>query len=235
MLIGGLQKLTLIDYPGKIACTVFVVGCNFRCHFCHNPELVDPVKFKLSESIEEKKFFDFLKSRKGLLEGVCITGGEPTIHPDLPQFIKEIKALGFLVKLDTNGTSPKMIEALVSGGIVDYIAMDIKTSLQNNFYEKVVGVAVDFENIKKSIEIIMQSDLEFEFRTTVVPGLHTEENILDITKYIHGAKRYYLQQFRPSKKIFDADFREIKPYPIEFLKELRDKIKDNFDVCEVRE
>lgn len=235
MLIGGLQKLTLIDYPGKIACTVFTVGCNFRCHFCHNPELIDPSKFKLSEIIEEKSFFDFLNARRGLLDGVCITGGEPTLYPDLPEFIKKIKALGFLVKLDTNGTKPEMLTALIADKLVDCIAMDIKTALKKDLYEKVTGSAVDFENIKKSIEIIMQSGLEYEFRTTVVPGLHTENDILSIAEEIHGAKKYYLQQFVAGEKIFNPDFREIKSYPEEFLRELREKIKNNFEICEVRD
>ncbi|MFA5128866.1 MAG: anaerobic ribonucleoside-triphosphate reductase activating protein [Patescibacteria group bacterium] len=234
MIIGGLQKLTLIDYPGKIACTVFTVGCNFRCHFCHNPELIDPAEFKLSEIIEEKVFFDFLNSRHGLLDGVCITGGEPTLHPDLPEFIKKIRILGFLVKLDTNGTNPEMLKALIAEKMIDYISMDIKTLLQKESYEKVAGATVDIENIKQSIGIIMQSGLEYEFRTTVVPGLHNEENILDLANFIRGAKKYYLQQFRSGEKIFSPEFREIKPYSIEFLKKLRDEIKDNFEICEVR-
>ena len=235
MLIGGLQKLTLIDYPGKIACTVFTVGCNFRCHFCHNPELIDPARFKLSEIIEEKSFFDFLNSRRGLLDGVCITGGEPTLYPDLPEFIKKIKALGFFVKLDTNGTNPEMLLALVAEKLIDYAAMDIKTSPRKDSYEKVTGVAVDFNNVQKSIKAIMQGGLEYEFRTTVVPALHSEEDILEIADFIKGAKKYYLQKFRAGEKILNPDFREIKSYPEEFLKELREKIKGNFEICEVRE
>lgn len=235
MLIGGLQKLTLIDYPGKIACTVFTVGCNFRCPFCHNPELIDPSKFKLSEIIEEKSFFDFLNARRGLLDGICITGGEPTLYPDLPEFIKKIKALRFLVKLDTNGTKPEMLTALIADKLVDCIAMDIKTALQKDLYEKVTGSAVDFENIKKSIEIIMQSGLEYEFRTTVVPGLHTKNDILSIAEEIRGAKKYYLQQFVAGEKIFNPDFRKIKSYPGEFLREVCEKIKNNFEICEVRD
>lgn len=235
MIIGGLQKLTLIDYPGKIACTVFTVGCNFRCPFCHNPELVDPAKFKLSEIIEEKVFFDFLGSRHGLLDGVCITGGEPTLHPDLPEFIKKIRILGFLVKLDTNGTNPEMLKALIAEKMIDWISMDIKTLLQKESYEKVAGATVDFDNIKQSIGITMQSGLEYEFRTTVVPGLHNEENILDLANFIRGAKKYYLQQFRSGEKILSPEFRETKPYSIEFLNKLREEIKDNFEICGVRE
>ncbi len=235
MLIGGLQKLTLIDYPGKIACTVFTVGCNFRCHFCHNPELIDRAKFNDGEIIEEKVFFDFLESRRGLLDGVCVTGGEPTLHGDLPEFLKKIKALGFLVKLDTNGTNPAMLAALISKKLVDCIAMDIKTSLQKDLYEKVTGAAVDMENVKKSVAAIMQSGLEYEFRTTVVPGLHSEDDIISLAKEISGAKKYYLQQFRGGEKIFNQEYKTVKPYPAEFLKDLREKIKDLFGVCEVRD
>ncbi len=240
MMIGGLQKLTLIDYPGKIACTVFTVGCNFRCHFCHNPELINPAKFKLSEIIEEKVFFDFLNSRHGLLDGVCITGGEPTLYPDLPEFIKKIKELGFLVKLDTNGTNPEMIGVLVAEKLIDYVAMDIKTKLktQNSkfkTYDEVVGVKVDLSNIEKSIKIIMQSGIDYEFRTTMVPKLHTEEDIMQIAEELRGAKKYYLQQFRSGGKIFDPEFYDVKPYPIEFLKDLREKIKGNFGICEIRD
>ncbi len=235
MIIGGLQKLTLIDYPGKIACTVFTVGCNFRCHFCHNPELIDPAKFNIGGIIEEKVFFDFLKSRQGLLDGVCVTGGEPTLHTELPEFFKKIKALGFLVKLDTNGTNPEMLSALISEKLVDYVAMDIKTSLQKDLYEKVTGTAVDMDNVKKSVAAIMQSGLDYEFRTTIVPGLHSEEDIISLAKEICGAKKYYLQQFRAGEKIFNQDYRTVKPYPAEFLKDLKEKIKDFFIVSEVRD
>jgi pyruvate formate lyase activating enzyme len=232
MVIGGLQKLTLIDYPGKIACTVFTVGCNFRCPFCHNPELVDQVKY-LSDLISDSEFFDFLKSRQSLLDGVCVTGGEPTLHKDLPEFFKKIKDLGFKIKLDTNGTNPEMLENLLKDKLIDYIAMDVKTNLKN--YEKVVGTKVNLENIKKSVKIIMESGLDYEFRTTVVPGLHAEEDILALVGEISGAKKYYLQQFRPGEKVLSREFREIKSYQVEFLREMRDRIKEKFEICEVRE
>jgi pyruvate formate lyase activating enzyme len=234
MLIGGLQKMTLIDYPGKIACTVFTVGCNFRCPFCHNPELVDQARFNVGGIIEEKKFFDFLKSRQDLLGGVCVTGGEPTLHAELSDFLKQIKNLGFLVKLDTNGTAPEKLEILIKDGLVDYIAMDIKNCFKDT-YEKTVGVEIDLEKIKKSVKIIMASGLEYEFRTTVVPGLHTGSDILDIAPEIRGAKKYYLQQFRSGEKVLNQEYRLLKPYPVEFLRELQGKIKDYFEICEVRE
>ncbi len=268
MLIGGLQKLTLIDYPGKIACTVFTVGCNFRCHFCHNPELVRNLKvaatsgvgktvaagFSPRQTISEQKFFEFLKSRQGLLDGICITGGEPTLYRDLPEFLKKIKALGFSVKLDTNGTAPDVLEKLLKDKMLDYIAMDIKASIKvpsspastcrrgeaGKFqvpspYEMVVGAGVNLGDIKRSINIIKSSGLEHEFRTTVVPGLHVKEDILDIAKFIKGAKKYYLQQFRAGEKILNQEYKTVKPYPAEFLKDLKEEIKDFFEVCEVRE
>lgn len=240
MLIGGLQKSTLIDFPGKIACTVFTVGCNFRCPFCHNPELVDRDNFKLNGIIDEEDFFSFLSARKGVLDGVCVTGGEPMLHVDLPDFLKRIKNLGFLTKLDTNGTNPQMLEKLIDEKLVDYIAMDIKTKLktQNSklkTYEEVVGAKVNLEDIKKSIKIIMESGLDYEFRTTVVPGLHTEEDIIEIAKEIRGAKKYYLQQFRPGEKILSEEFRTKKPYPESFFYGIYGKIKDYFDICEVRD
>jgi pyruvate formate lyase activating enzyme len=233
MTIGGLQKLTLIDYPDKIACTVFTVGCNFRCPFCHNPELVDSFRFDQRQIVDEGVFFDFLRSRQGLLDGVCMTGGEPTLHKDLPEFFKKIRDLGFKIKLDTNGTNPEILENLLKDKLLDYIAMDIKTNLVN--YEKVVGTKVNLENIEKSVKIIMASGLDYEFRTTVVPGLHTEEDVMQIAEEIRGAKKYYLQQFRSSAKLLDVAYQKVKPYPTEFLNRIKDKIKDFFEVCEIRE
>jgi len=189
MKIGGLQKLTLVDYPGKIAATVFLIGCNFRCGFCHNPELIDSSK---KEVISEKEFFDFLKERKGLLDGVCITGGEPTIVSDLFNFIKKIKDLGFLVKLDTNGSNPEILKELINS--LDYIAMDVKTSMKK--YNKAVGKEIDLNNINKSIDLIKDSNIDYEFRTTVIPGLVDKNDIIEIGKWLKGVKKIVLQQFR---------------------------------------
>ncbi len=229
MLIGGLQKLTLIDYPGKIACTVFTIGCNFDCAFCHNPELVDPNKIKNQPIISEKYFFEFLGTRQGVLEGVCITGGEPTLQPDLIDFIKKIKDLGFAVKLDTNGSSPDVLKNLITppspplikGGYggVDYIAMDIKAPPKSQILE--------------SIKIIKNSGIDYEFRTTVIPVLHTKEDIIQIAKDLSPAKKYFLQQFYPSKTL-DPDFQKEKSYSIEELKELCQIIKPYFDYCGIR-
>ena len=233
MLLGGLQKTTLIDFPGKIASLIFTAGCNFRCPFCHNPELVKPELIKGLDLIKEKDFFDFLDERKKLIDGVSITGGEPTLHDDLINFIEKIKEKGLLVKLDTNGTRPEVLEKLIDKNLLDYVAMDIKAPL--NKYEKVVGVKVDLEKIKKSINLIMKNLADYEFRTTIIPNLLSEEDIIDLAKEIKGAKRFYLQQFVNKGKMLVEEYKEIKPYPSKKLEEIRNKIKDNFEVCEIRE
>jgi len=231
--IGGIEKSTLIDYPGRIACTVFLIGCNFRCPFCYSSELVLPEKIKLQPRISQKDFFKFLKERQGLIDGVVICGGEPTISKDLPEFIRKIKKLGFLIKLDTNGSNPEMLKKLIKEGIIDYVAMDIKAPLESQKYNRGVGVKVDLNKIKKSIEIIKNSGVDYEFRTTVVPTIHTKEDIIQIAKEISPAKKYYLQNFRPEKTI-DPTFEKIKPYPKEFLLEIKKEIEKFFEVCEIR-
>ncbi len=231
MTLGGLQKLTLIDYPGKLAATVFTVGCNFSCPFCHNPELVDGQKIKRQPRVSEKDFFKFLTSRQGKLEGVCITGGEPTIQPDLADFIRQIKALGFLVKLDTNGTNPNLVEKLLAEKLVDYIAMDIKTALEK--YKEVVGRQVSLANIQRSVELTRQAP-DYEFRTTVLPALHTEKDILSIGRWLQGTKKYYLQQFRPHKTL-DVAFEKEAPMEWEKLVNLKKSLEVFFDECGIRE
>ncbi len=235
MKIGGLQKLTLIDFPGKVACTVFLSGCNFRCPFCYSPELVLPEKIKEHPDISEKDFFNFLKERKNLLEGVTICGGEPTRDKKLPGFIKKIKKMGFFVKLDTNGSNPEMLGKLIDKKIVDYFAMDIKAPLgvkaQN--YEGATGVKADLDKIKKSIGIIKNSGVDYEFRTTVVPSIHTREDIIQIVKDILPAKRYYLQAFLPEKTLNPA-FEKIRPYSRDFLLEIQKAVSPFFEICQVR-
>jgi len=256
MEIGGLQKLTLIDYPGRVAATVFLCGCNFRCPWCYSPELVLPEKIKRhlypvksrkagspeakfnGARIPEKDFFDFLKKRKGLLKGVVICGGEPTIHKDLPKFIKKIKKMGYLVKLDTNGSNPMMLKELITNKLVDYVAMDVKqaqnSKLKTQNYDRAAGAKVDLNKIKKSVEILKNSKIDFEFRTTVVPGIHTKEDIVEIAKWIGGPKiKYYLQNFRPEKTL-DPKFEKIKPYPQEYLIEIQRVIAPFFAICQVR-
>lgn len=230
MILGGYQKLTLLDYPGKIAATVFTVGCSFRCPFCHNPELVD---LRLAHNEEsEKDFFEFLAKRKGKLEGVCITGGEPTIQPDIVEFIKKIKKMGFLVKLDSNGTRPDVLKKLINQKLVDYIAMDIKSSLEN--YDLVTGSKVDKDRIRLSVNLIMHSRMPYEFRTTVVPGLHTEKDFDEIAKWIDGAQAYYLQEYRENQKILDPGLKKkTKGQKID-LEKIQKKIQKNFGKMGIR-
>ncbi len=247
MLIGGYQKLTLIDFPGHLATTVFTVGCNFRCPFCHNPELVKMVgtgqcPVPTGKKIE-KEFFEFLKKRKGKIEGICITGGEPTLQPDLIEFIKKIKKLGFLVKLDTNGARPDVLKKIIDQKLADYIAMDIKN--QPKKYLKTIGLGVEtcgvetprrvgaslrgdafmVDRIKLSFELIMRSKIPYEFRTTVVPGMHNEKDFLEIAKWIHGAQNYYLQEYR-EQTILDKKLKQKtkgKKINLENIKKLIEK------------
>ncbi len=213
MIIGGFQKFSLIDYPGKICAIIFTQGCNFRCPYCYNIELVLPEHFQTA--IPEEEIFSFLKKRKGKLDAVEITGGEPTLQPDLIKTIEKIKKMGFLVKLDTNGSNPKILEKIINLHIVDYFAMDIKNSPEN--YEKSVGVPIEPEKIKKSIRLIMKSKADYEFRTTMVKSLIKKEDIIRIGKLIKGAKLYALQSFNPSKTLL-GNFTEKDTYSHEELK-----------------
>lgn len=192
MILSGLQKLTLLDFPGRIAATVFTRGCNMRCPFCHNASLV----VGGADIIPEEEFFAFLESRRGRLGGVCVSGGEPTLQADLPRFIEKIKAMGFEVKLDTNGTNPEMLSSLIDGGLLDYVAMDIKSSPEG--YARVSGVSPDMEKIKRSIELLLSDKIDYEFRTTVAKPLFSTGDFVEIGKLIKGAKRYYLQGFLDS-------------------------------------
>jgi len=230
MIFGGIQKLTLIDYPGKVAATVFTVGCNFLCPYCHNPELVDPPKIKEQQKISEREILDFLATRQGLLEAVCITGGEPTLSADLPEFIKKIKDMGFLVKLDSNGSNPAMLAKLLAEGLVDFIAMDIKAPLEK--YKKIAGKRVSLENIQRSVELVQKAP-DYEFRTTVLPALHSQKDILSIGRWLQGAKKYYLQQFQPTKTL-DAAFMNAKPYDWDKIVKLRGLLEIFFDRLEIR-
>jgi pyruvate formate lyase activating enzyme len=231
MKIGGLQKLTLIDFPGKIAATVFLIGCNFRCPYCQNPELVDPEKSKKQPVISQKEFFKFLNIRKDFLEGVCITGGEPTIHKDLFNFIKKIKQKGFLVKLDTNGGNPEMLEELLDNKLLDFVAMDIKSSPFN--YSKAAGKKIDLAKIKKSIELIKNKGIDYEFRITVVPSIVEKKDIQEIGKWLKGIKKFALQQFQ-NQKVLNPAFKKIKPYSDKILKDFQKILKKHIKDIEVR-
>jgi len=234
MIIGGLQKLTLIDYPSKIAATVFLTGCNFRCPFCHNPELVFSAGKNLGGGfLKEQEFFDFLKKRRGKLEGVCITGGEPSIQEGIEVFVKKIKRLGFLVKFDTNGSRPDILKKLINEKLVDYFAMDIKNSLKK--YQKTTGVFRDTKRIKLSIDLIRNSGVDYEFRTTVVPGLHTKKDFLEIGKLLKGSRRYFLQKYEDKGKILDEKFRvKFGKKSVLNLEEIKNELKSKFDEVSIR-
>lgn len=236
MQVGNLEKFTLIDYPGKLACTVFCVGCNFACPWCYNSEIVLPEKTKKKSLIPEKELLFFLKERKDFLEGVCLCGGEPTVYPDLPEFAKKIKDLGYQIKLDTNGSNPKILEKLIKDGLVDYIAMDIKAPKDK--YKEIIGNVQNFgeiiENIEKSINILKESKIDYEFRTTVVPILLQKDDILKIARWISPSQKYFLQSFQPKDTTIDADFGEVKPYPQDYLVEIKQAIEPFFEICQVR-
>ena len=216
MKIYGLQKMTLLDYPGHVACTVFLGQCDFRCPFCHNFELVDG---SAPEVMEEDELFSFLQKRKGLLDGVAITGGEPCLHKDLPEFLRKIHAMGYPVKLDTNGNHPEILRAVLQEGLADYVAMDIKNSPEK--YAATIGLPTfDLEKVSKSIRLIMEMAPDYEFRTTVVKEFHVAVDFEKIGELIFRAKRYFLQCFTdresvpfgnlsaPSKEEMEA-FREV--------------------------
>ncbi|VAW12464.1 Ribonucleotide reductase of class III (anaerobic), activating protein [hydrothermal vent metagenome] len=201
MKIGGFLKFSLIDYPGKIAAVIFTQGCNLRCPYCHNSELVVPDSF--CDPLSQEALFDFLRRRQSQLEGVVITGGEPTIHRDLCEFLKEIKKLSYSIKLDTNGTNPFVIERVIEQNLVDFIAMDVKASFLN--YSRAVGVSINVNNIKKSIRLIQQSNILYQFRTTIVDSWHSLEECQDIKNLINNDRRYVTQPFVPGDKVLDQD------------------------------
>lgn len=203
MRISGLQKLTLLDFPNLVACTIFLPGCQFKCPFCQNASLV--LDLTQVDEISEDYIFDYLKERKGKLDGVCVTGGEPTLQSDLKDFIKKIKDLGYKVKLDTNGYNPKVLKELLDLSLLDYVAMDIKNSKEK--YPITTGVkSLKFENILKSINLLKNSNIEYEFRTTVIKEFHNKEDFIGIAKLIKGVKNYYLQEYRDSETCIKRGF-----------------------------
>ncbi len=219
MKLGGLEKFSGVDFDGKLACTVFTVGCNFRCPFCHNSPLV----IENDSYLEETEFFDFLTERKDRLNGVCISGGEPTLQNDLPYFAEKIKKIGYAVKLDTNGTNPKVLKDLIDNNLIDYVAMDIKNNL--NAYGEIIGLKnYDISSVKQSIDILMQDKIDYEFRTTLVREFHTLENVIELGEDIKGAKKLYLQKFKSSDTCLEKNLTEVKKADAELY---RDILKEN--------
>ena len=229
MLIGGMQKLSLIDFPKKIAATVFTQGCPFRCHYCHNAELVLPEKF--NPLILESDVFQFLNNRIGKLDAVVISGGEPTMQPDLPLFIKKIKDLGFLVKLDTSGINPHKLSFLIKAGLIDYIAMDFKAPFDK--YPNIIGKSIDIEKIRQSIDIILNSSIQHEFRTTLVCNLLSFEDVVEIAKSIKGADLFALQKFVPSSTL-NPKFMSCKSFDDSVLFDLKKEAEKHVKQCVIR-
>ena len=224
----GFQKMTLLDYPGKVACTLFTGGCNLRCPFCHNAFLVTQIDN--SYLYPEEEILDFLSKRKGLLDGVCITGGEPLMQKDISSFIKKVKDLGYPLKLDTNGCYPDKLAELIDNNLVDYVAMDIKNSKEK--YAKTVGIEnLDLAPIEKSVEIIKRGKVDYEFRTTVIKEFHEVDDFEIIGEWIKGAPRYFLQGFTDSGNLIGEN---MNPVDKETMLKMRDKALDFVDLCEIR-
>ncbi|MDO4379745.1 MAG: anaerobic ribonucleoside-triphosphate reductase activating protein [Clostridia bacterium] len=229
MKISGLQKLTLLDYPGKLACTIFTTGCNFRCPFCQNASLVLPEAE--SDHMDEEEVLSFLKKREGVLDGVCITGGEPCLQSDLEDFIKKVRSFGFSVKLDTNGSFPEKLSSLLEKGLLDYVAMDIKTSKEK--YLEVSGVKNEkmLENVIKSVEILKNSSVLHEFRTTTAKELQTEEDFRKIGEWLKGEKKYFIQQYVSSGDLVGE---EKTPYEKEDLEKFANLVRNFVENVEIR-
>ena len=227
MKISGFQKMTLLDFPGKVACTIFTFGCNLRCPFCHNASLV---LGGAQEEHTEEEILSYLEKRRGLLDGVCITGGEPLLQSDIKDFIKKIKELGYAVKLDTNGCYPEKLKAIVNEGLIDYVAMDVKNCLSD--YGKTVGIK-DFDTapIKESVDFLINGKVDFEFRTTIVRELHTIEGIKALAREIKGAPRYFLQSFVDSGDLIGDN---LSGYDREILEEMAAVAKETLDIVEIR-
>lgn len=219
MTIAGLQKTTLLDFPGKVACTVFLRGCNFRCPFCQNSELLGAGEDEMSEDT----FFSFLEKRRGILDGVCVSGGEPLVHADIAPFLRRIRTLGYAVKLDTNGAFPQTLQALAAEGLLDCVAMDIKNSPER--YAKTAGTEVDLSAVRESAAFLLEGSIDYEFRTTVVKELHRAEDFLRIGEWLRGAKRYFLQTFRDGESVLrrgltpcsDAEMRAFKKLLLPYI------------------
>lgn len=219
----------MIEYPGEISAIAFAQGCNFRCPYCYNPELVDPDLYR--ECISEEVVFSFLERRKGKLDAVTITGGEPTIQHDLIDFIKCVRKIGYLIKLDTNGSYPDVLEKLISGQLVDYIAMDIKGPLHK--YKTVTKSKIDEDKIRQSIEMIMKAGVPYEFRTTIPKKLLHEDDLLEMGKLLRNASRYILQQFIPTRTL-DKQFLKYEAYSREEMEYFKEKLKKDVPVVRLR-
>lgn len=228
MIIQGLQKLTLLDYPGKVACTIFTAGCNFRCPFCHNASLV--IDTSANETIPEEEIFRFLTKRQGILDGVCISGGEPLIQDGIEEFIRQIKEMGYDVKLDTNGSFPDKLIRLVEAGLIDYVAMDIKNSQEH--YGRTIGIEdYDIRDVHRSVKYLMSRKVPYEFRTTVVREFHQRSDFASIGRWIRGAREYYLQQFVDSGDLIRPG---LHGYNKEIMEQALEVVKKDVESAKLR-
>ena len=231
----GFQRISLLDYPGKIVAIVFVGGCNFRCVFCYNKDLV--LNPEGLPSLSEEEILEYLEANKRWLDGLVITGGEPTLHSDLPSFLEKVKKLGYSVKLDTNGSNSKMLAELLEKRLVDYVALDVKAPLVEDKYQAAIGIQANgaLKEVEKSIGLLRSSNgIDYELRTTVVPELLNKDDITLISEQIEGAKRYCLQQFKSNNSHIDEKYSSVAPYPFEYLLEIQKQIASRFQACKVR-
>lgn len=227
MKIHGLQKMTLLDFPGQVACTVFLGGCDFRCPFCHNWDILDP---STPVIMEDEEFFKFLNSRKGLLDGVAITGGEPLVREGIPEFIEKIRELGFNIKLDTNGNHPALLKKLVADGLIDYVAIDVKNSPAR--YGETIGIPnFDVSKVDESIRFLLEGNVDYEFRTTVVKQFHDSESFVEISKWINGASHYYLQGFVDRETV---PYSGLEAYSEEEMKDFLEIVKPHVKSINIR-
>lgn len=228
MKIYGLNKTTLLDYPGKVAATIFLGGCNFRCPFCQNSSLV--LNPSAQPEIPVKEVLSFLKKRKGILDGVCITGGEPTLSPDLTELLQEIRTLGYPIKLDTNGTHPALLKTLTEQNLIQMTAVDIKACPDN--YPALCGlVHPELDAVKETVEFLKNGTLDYEFRTTVIRELHSEKDFIEIGQWLTGAKAYYLQAYRDSEEVLQPGF---SSYTRKELEHFREILKRTIPLVELR-
>ncbi|MBW2972091.1 anaerobic ribonucleoside-triphosphate reductase activating protein [Candidatus Woesearchaeota archaeon] len=232
MIIAGIERTSMVDWPGNICSTVFIAGCNFRCGFCHNPELVLPEEIEKIESMTETELLTLLVERKRLIDGVCITGGEPLMSPDIVKLLHRLKDKGFKIKLDTNGSVPTLLRKIIEERLVDYVAMDIKAPKSR--YQEVTGTKINPELIEQSIKILKENTIDYEFRTTVVKGLLAKKDIESIGEWIKGAEAYYLQQFIGTEKTLSPEYHKRKAYTPDELHRMMDAVKNNFKKTGVR-
>ena len=228
MRICGLNKTTLLDYPGKVAASIFTGGCNFRCPFCQNSSLV--LSPDQEPELSQEEILNFLKKRQGILDGVCITGGEPTLHKELFDFLKKIKELQYSIKLDTNGSNPAVVKELVKEGLIDKVAMDIKACPEN--YPNLCGLSqVNLKSIENTVEFLMTGEIDYEFRTTAVKELHTKQDFIEIGQWLKGAKAYFLQAYRDSEEVLQPGY---SSFSVEELKEFREILLETIPLTEIR-